>query len=208
MALKNRSAKSNNMKTIILFLSVLIAVSSPAQSLKDALYSGKLKTDSGTVLRKGEDLSSKIDTARKKEPVPEKTKPVTTAKDTAARTVDAGGMAVADTVAATMSTAAASKDNNKIWKAFADNVVDMLKQEVMVSKKIKKGDYAVVLDYEIGLEGQVTITNVFVTPENKFIAEQVKERFSIDTPKLIPPTSSNGKARKTIKRSNFTLVKE
>ncbi|HEV7782390.1 MAG TPA: hypothetical protein VGO58_14045 [Chitinophagaceae bacterium] len=186
------------MKIITLFLSVLIGLSAPAQSLKDALYSGKLKTDSGTVLRKGEDLTGKIDTARKKEVVPEKAKAVITP----------GEVANADTVAATMSTAAVSKDNNKIWKAYTDEVVKVLNQEVMTSKKIKKGDYAVVLDYEIGLAGEVSIKNVFVTPENSFINEQVKERFSIDTPKLNPVMTSEGKARKSVKRSNFTLIKE
>jgi hypothetical protein len=188
----------NSMKIITLFLSVLIGLSAPAQSLKDALYSGKLKTDSGTVLRKGEDLTGKIDTARKKEVVPEKAKAVITP----------GEVANADTVAATMSTAAVSKDNNKIWKAYTDEVVKVLNQEVMTSKKIKKGDYAVVLDYEIGLAGEVSIKNVFVTPENSFINEQVKERFSIDTPKLNPVMTSEGKARKSVKRSNFTLIKE
>jgi hypothetical protein len=196
------------MKTIFLFLTVMIALSAPAQTLKDALYSGKLKTDSGTVLRKGEDLSSKIDTARKKEPVPEKIKPVMTTTDSVpnlAGTSIATGM---DTVATTTSPVTSSKDNNKIWKEFTNNVVAVLKQEVMPSKKIKKGDYTITLDYEIGLDGTVTIKNVFVTPENSFITEQVRERFSIDTPKLGPVMNSSGQARKTIKRSNFTLVKD
>src|SRR5688572_28215432 len=118
-----------SMKTILLFLAVITAVSAPAQTLKDALYSGKLKTDSGTVLRKGEDLSGKIDTARKKEPVPEKTKPEIAIKDTAAKSTDAVGMT--EPAVVTASPAAASKDNNKIWKAFTDNVVTVLNQEVM-----------------------------------------------------------------------------
>jgi hypothetical protein len=195
------------MKTIILLLLVLITVNAPAQTLKDALYSGKLKTDSGTVLRKGEDLTGKIDTARKKEPAPEKIKPVTATKDSTVKMTDAGIVPGMDTVAAT-NPVAASKDNNKIWKEFTNTVVGVLKQEVMTSKKIKKGDYTVTLDYEIGLDGTVSIKNVFVTPENGFIAEQVRERFSIDTPKLGPVMNSSGQARKTIKRTNFILVKD
>ena len=52
---------------VIIFLFSLGAViSSHAQSLKDLLFSGKLKNDSGTVIRKGEDLTGKLDTAAKK----------------------------------------------------------------------------------------------------------------------------------------------
>ena len=59
------------MKKVILFLSILIALQGNSQTLKDALFGGKLKTDSNTVLRKGEDLSSKIDSNRKKPVEPE-----------------------------------------------------------------------------------------------------------------------------------------
>lgn len=55
------------------------------------------------------------------------------------------------------------------------------------------------VDYEIGLDGQVTVTNVFPSPENKYIQEQVKERLSIDTPRLNPVLSGNGKPRKVVK---------
>ena len=61
------------MKKGILFLLLagLFASNAHAQSLKDLLYSGKLKKDSNTVIRKGDDLSSKIDTSTKK-PVEQK----------------------------------------------------------------------------------------------------------------------------------------
>ncbi|MES1224991.1 MAG: hypothetical protein ABUT20_56405, partial [Bacteroidota bacterium] len=54
------------MKKIILLLAVVISVTANAQSLKDLLYSGKLKSDTGSVVRKTDDLSTKIDTAKKK----------------------------------------------------------------------------------------------------------------------------------------------
>ena len=206
------------MKKGLLVIVVAFTVSANAQSLKDALFSGKLKTDSGTVIKKGDDLSTKIDTARKKPVEQEKNKlnPVvtdpsikkmtstnTTAATTATNTVDTTSLA-----AGTMDNTAVPKDNNKTWKEFTDAVISTLKTEVMNSKKIKKGDYFIMVDYAIELDGKVTINNVYPTPENKFIEEQVKERFSIDTPQLNPVLASNGKPRKVNKRQNFTLTKE
>jgi hypothetical protein len=195
------------MKKGILFLLVITTVTANAQSLKDLLYGGKLKKDSSTVIRKGDDLSSKIDTSQKKPVEPEKIKPAVVTTDSSPN----------KTAASTDSPAAVTdkvdlntppKDNNKIWKEFTDSVISTLKQEVMNSKKIKKGDYFVIVDYEIGLDGKVTITNVMPTPENKYISEQVKERLSIDTPQLNPVLGGNGKPRKVVKRTNFTITKE
>ena len=44
------------------------------------------------------------------------------------------------------------------------------------------------VDYAIELDGKITINNVYPTPENKFLEQQVKERLSIDTPQLSPDT--------------------
>ncbi len=195
------------MKKGILFLLLVTTLTSNAQSLKDALYGGKLKTDSGTVIKKGDDLSSKIDTSKKKPVEPEKTKITAVAMDSSITkmTVQTDS---ATLVVNKLDNNRVSKDNNKIWKEFMDTVISTLKQEVMTSKKIKKGDYYVMVDYEIGLDGQVTVTNVFPSPENKYIQEQVKERLSIDTPRLNPVLSGNGKPRKVVKRTNFTITKD
>ena len=195
------------MKKGILFLLLVTTITSNAQSLKDALYGGKLKTDSGTVIKKGDDLSSKIDTSKKKPVEPEKTKITAVAMDSSITkmTVQTDSAAI---VVNKLDNNTVSKDNNKIWKEFMDTVISTLKQEVMTSKKIKKGDYYVMVDYEIGLDGQVTVTNVFPSPENKYIQEQVKERLSIDTPRLNPVLSGNGKPRKVVKRTNFTITKD
>lgn len=193
------------MKKGLLLLFVVATLTTQAQSLKDALYGGKLKTDTGTVLRKGEDLSSKIDTSRKKPVEAEKAKPVITGLDSLVKNTNSLPDVAAKTA---MSTEAAVKDNNKTWKTFTDSVISMLKQEVLPSKKLKKGDYFVIVDYEIALDGQVTVMKVIPTPESDFLEEQVKERLSIDTPKLNPVLDGNGKPRKVVKRVNFTLVKD
>jgi len=192
------------MKKGILFLSIIIGVQANSQSLKDALFGGKLKTDSNTVLRKGEDLSSKIDTSTKKKAEPEKAKPVVATVDPTAKLLTGGTIEPVKPLDS-LDKNAAAKDNTKSWKEFVDNIVSTLNAEVMNSNKIKKGDYFVIVDYAIETDGRVTITNVLPTPENKFLAEQVKERLSIDTPRLNPVLGGNGQPRKAMKRFNFTV---
>ena len=205
----NMGFKMNgNMKKGILFLLVITTVTANAQSLKEALYGGKLKTDSGTVLRKGDDLSSKIDTSRKKPVDAEKNKLAAVRMDSSLNNIAAPTVATAIDAVGKIDNNTAAKDNNKIWKAFMDTVISTLKAEVLTSKKIKKGDYYIIVDYTIGLDGQVTINTIFPTPENKFLEEQVKERLSIDTPRLNPVMGGNGKPRKVVKRTNFTITKD
>lgn len=202
------------MKKGILFLALFTSITATAQKLKDALYSGKLKTDSGTVIRSGEDIRSKIDTARK---TPEPVKPAVVKNDSSGKSGGNPAGVTTTTPTATTTppattapaeTTAAPVDNNKRWKEFSDAVISSLKSEVLPNKKIKKGDYMIMVDYAIETDGKITINNVYPTPENKFLEEQVRERFGIDTPQLSPVLGGGGKPRKVMKRFNFTLVKE
>lgn len=196
------------MKKGIILLLIISTVTANAQSLKDALYGGKLKTDTGSVLRKGEDLSSKIDTSRKKPVDAEKNKLSVVKMDSPIKNMTASADTAAMAPAVPIDNSVVLKDNNKIWQEFIDGVSVTLKTEVLSSKKIKKGDYYIIVDYTINPDGQVTINTIFPTPENKYLEEQVKERLSIDTPRLNPILGSNGKPRKVAKRSNFTITKE
>ena len=55
------------MKAVILLAILFASVSANSQTkLKDLLYGGKLKMDSGSVIRKDDDLSTRIDTSTKK----------------------------------------------------------------------------------------------------------------------------------------------
>jgi hypothetical protein len=195
------------MKKIIFFLLIVITANTNAQSLKDALYGGKLKTDTGSVLRKGEDLSSKIDTTtRKKLVVAEKNISAALSMDSIKKWTSQPDSAARPAIDKTDANAV-KKDNNKLWKEFVDTVISTLNAEVLTSKKVNKGDYYITVDYTIATDGQVAITNILLVPENKFIAEQVKERLSIDTPRLNPVLGTNGQPRKVTKRYNFTLSK-
>jgi hypothetical protein len=196
------------MKKGILFLLVVVSVSTNAQqTLKDALYGGKLKTDSGTVLRKGDDLSSKIDTSTKKPVAAEKNKPAPIVKDSAGKIMPAPVDSTATGAPIIKDNSTVTRDNNKIWKEFMDSAISTLKEEVMNSKKLKKGDYFIMLDYVIELDGKVTINAVYPSPESSYLAIEIKERLSISAPQLNPILGSNGKPRKLTKRYNFTLTK-
>lgn len=205
------------MKKWILFLLTVsvIGANAEAQSLKDLLYSGKLKKDSNVVIRKGDDLSSRIDTGTKK---PEETaKAVPATADSAAKkpAVQADSTAAnievvdsATTTDAEPKTTTTAKTNNQLLKEYIDSLAATLKTDVLTSKKIKKETYYLYVEYEIGTDGQVSINNVVSTPENAFLQDQVKERLSLSAPKLAPVLDSTGKPRKVKRKYNFNVTKE
>src|SRR5215213_1466493 len=217
------------MKKAILFLLVIVTVTAKAQSLKDLLYSGKLKNDSNTVIRKTDDLNTKIDTARKKQAEPEKPKivatiPVDSPGSKVAPPVEqpavAGSTAVAGTTtvvgtteavpteAPVKNTAAPVKNNNKIWKEYTDSLSGSLKTEVLSSKKVKKETYYLMVEYEIDTVGAVSVTNVTASPENAFLQEQVKQRILLSPPQLSPVVDSSNKARKVKRKYSFNITKD
>lgn len=242
------------MKKGILLLLLISSHFADAQSLKDALYGGRLKNQPGTVIRKGDDLA-KLEAEKREaeQKVIDSLRADSVTKVMAALAADSARMADSATVVTTAVssdsaqiatvtgnkpvatssvsqnsiTAAPSetveepkegeapaekavdpKDNNALLKAYMDGIVTTLKSEVLSSKKVKDGSYYVLVSYAIETDGQLNITDVFVSPENEFMQKQIKERLALDTPKLNPVLSSSGKARKVNKKYNFTLVKE
>lgn len=215
------------MKKLLFIVFLFAGMQAQSQSLKDLLFSGKMKTDSGTVVRKGDDLKDKVDTATKKPaPAPAATAAPAAADKAKAATANTDSVKTA-TVPATVLTpanteavkpaeegapaspqAVATRDNNRIWKEFVDTVLGSIKAEVLSSKKIKKGDYSITIDYTINTDGSVTIGNIFVSPESGALQEQLKERLGIDTPKLSPMLNTTGTARKVNKRYATTLSKQ
>jgi hypothetical protein len=214
------------MKRGILFLLLFCSVFSNAQSLKEALYGGKLKNQPGTVIRKGDDLSTKMDTVRKA-PVSDsavakmpgavlndsaKTGVLQNASAAIAGIQDSSALAdtaaVVDATSIAKENAAATKDNNSLLKEYIDSVTTTLKAEVLTSKKIKRGEYYVTVSYAINTDGQLAINNVSITPENGYLQEQIKERLLLDAPRMNPVLSSSGAPRRVSKNYNFTLSKE
>lgn len=216
------------MKRGMLILLLFVSFFSQAQSLKDALFSGKLKNQPGTTIHKGDDLSTKMDTVRKVEPESTNQNQTLNIKgDSSSKSISSRGdtlnatssgiqnnipassadVSNTETSNATKEIAALPKDNNLIWKKFVDSSNTTLKTEVLSSKKIKKGTYYILVTYAIDITGQVNVSDVAVTPDNAYLQQQIKERLSIDTPQLNPVLSDNGKPRKVIKKYSFTLSK-
>jgi hypothetical protein len=234
---KLQKRRYSTMKKGFLLILLLSSVFVQAQSLKEALFSGKLKNRPGTVVKKGDDLNAQIDTVQKADTthnlvtndstntmqapatVDAPMNPMTARTDSLAMTApentDSGSAspATTDTAAPEGTNVVAEKpeapkNNNALFKEYIDTVTSTLKTEVLPSKKIKKDTYYVTVSYIIGTDGQVEFTDVAVSPENSFLKDQIKSRLAQDAPKLAPVLSSTGTPRKVNKRQNFTLTKE
>jgi len=176
------------MNRILLLPVLLISINSFSQSLRDSLFSGKLKADSALVAK------SKI--------VKDSTKKAEIDSTT--------GKVVADsaiTQIVPVKTEMKYSDNNKVWKKFVDEYTPVINSEMLTSKKIKKGGYTVTLEYEIGTDGIVTTKNIICDPKSEQLTELIRERMMSNAPKLAPQIV-NGVPRKSNKRQVLIFVKE
>jgi hypothetical protein len=206
------------MKAILLVVVIGISATSLSaqQSLKDLLYSGKLKSDTGSTVRKTDDLKSKIDTTTRKKPVEEVKKPEPTMAevlamaggDTVGNTV-ADGANVNDPVAAVAAvklTGDPTKDNNARMKAFMDEFIGVIRTEVLTSKKVKDGTYAVLLEYEINVDGTVSVVTVSADPKSDYLEDEIRKRLTLSAPQL-SPVLTNGRPRKVLKKQVLSFSK-
>lgn len=191
------------MKTIFICIALLSVASVKAQTLKDALFGGKLKTDTGAVIKKGDSLKLRIDTIQKAKT--DSLKNDSTKKDITK--TDSLKQNIPDTTSKTQVTVPAN-DNTAKWKQFIDEYSAIIKSEVLPSKKIKSGTYYVLIDYEIELDGTITTVDISCSPESSYLTEQIKKRMMANAPQLSPVLLSNGKPRKAFKKQSLTFVKE
>lgn len=175
-----------------------------AQSLKELLYSGKLKSDTGSVVRKTDDLSTKIDTSTRKPPPPP-VKEVLTVDSSGATVVTR--VPVSEQVDSTSAEPAKPRDNDEIWKEYTDELLVEIKREILPNRKIKEGTYSILIVYEIDVDGQVNINTVSASPSNDFLADQIRNRMTLSAPNLSPLLNQYGKPRKAIKRQTLILTK-
>jgi hypothetical protein len=176
------------MNRIFLLAVLFISSSCFAQkSLRDSLFSGKLKADSALV------ASSKIvkDSSKKTE-VDQLNKTLT---DTTAKLNDPGKPELK------------YSDNNKTWKKFTDEYTKIITTEMAATKKIKKGGYTVTLEYEIGTDGVVSTKNIICDPKSEALINLINERMMANAPQLAPQIV-NGAPRKSSKRQILVFVKE
>jgi len=176
------------MNRLILLGVLFISSSCFAQrSLRDSLFSGKLKADSALV------ASSKIvkDSSKKTEP-DQLSKAIA---DTSIKLNDPG------------KTELKYSDNNKTWKKFTDEYTKIITTEMAATKKIKKGGYTVTLEYEIGTDGVVSTKNIICDPKSEALIDLINERMMANAPQLAPQIV-NGAPRKSSKRQILVFVKE
>jgi hypothetical protein len=193
------------MKKIVFLPIVIFAMTgmvNAQQTLKDALFGGRLKNDSGSLVKQTDDLKTKIDTSQKK------TLEIK-AKDSIAKAVVKADSVKLEKIKENAGAVSReiSKDNNTLWKEFIDKFNTEIRSEVMTSKRIKKGNYSVLVDYEIGLDGVVAVNNVSSDPSNSFLEGQIKERMIQTAPKLTPALLGNGKPRVSIKKQLLSFAK-
>lgn len=223
---------------IFLFGAAFTMQAQEKQSLKNLLFSGKLKKDSTGVIRSTDDLSTKIDTGSKKENqsvaaatnvptanaqqdnnavIPNTAQQGNNAAATKTAVIPGVVTSGGDTATNKTDTAAAvavpvttppPKSNTKLLKEYTDSVVRALQDEALKSKQIKKNTYYLMLDYEIDTDGQVTFTNVTSTPENSFLQAQVKQILDSTPLRLNPVTDSNNQAKKVKRKQQISVTKE
>jgi hypothetical protein len=222
----------NLILVIFLFGGLGVQAQEKKQSLKDLLYSGKLKKDSTGVIRSTDDLSSKIDTTTKKEAAPVATNQaaanaqqeknvaaqqdknaVVSKENTPTNVSTIGAVAVtANTdsaaVVAPVANPTPAKTNTKLWKEYNDNLLKTLNDEVLKSKQIKKNTYYLMVDYEIAPNGQVTFTNLTSTPENAFLVAQVRQIMDSTPLTLNPVTDSSNQGKKVKRKQQIVITKE
>ena len=180
----------------IFFVAVLFISSNCfSQSLRDSLFSGKLKADSAVVAK------SKVNEQKVKE-------------DSVKRIqIDSLKRIGADTTQITGSATTPLKpelkyaDNNKTWKKFVDEYRAVISSEMQISRKIKKGDYTVTLEYEIGTDGVVSTKNIICDPKSEALVDLIKERMMTNAPQLAPQIV-NGAPKKSTRRQVLIFSKE
>lgn len=188
------------MKTILIFVLCAIVSSANAQTLKDALFSGRLKTDSSSVIKKNDSLKLVSDSAFKV-----RKDSIAAAKAAAQKNSNTANQPEANP---TNSANANSPEKSNTWKEFIDEYSGIIKKEVLPSPKIPMGSYSVLIEYTIETDGNITTNNVYCTPENAYLSQQIKTRMMINAPQLSPVLMSNGKPRKALKKQALTFVKE
>ena len=183
------------MNRIFLVLALFFSANCFSQkSLRDSLFSGKLKADSALVARsKVNEQKAKEDSVRKVQ-------------------IDSLKKIGADTTQFAVAVAPATtelkySDNNKTWKKFTDEYTRIITTEMAATKKIKKGGYTVTLEYEIGADGVVSTKNIICDPKSEALIDLINQRMMANAPQLAPQIV-NGAPRKSSKRQILVFVKE
>lgn len=180
---------------LIVFTLVVSQVMSQ-QRLRDSLYGGKLKADTGKtfasndtskyVVLKNENVSTQSGEQKKTGGITAINKPDESMPDSLNKLFYA---------------------KQRFWKKFIENNTQIISQQADDTRKVKKGTYQIDVEYEIGVNGRITTKGITCNPPNEFLLEQVTELMK-RTPVLSPPIYSDGKPRTLAATQPITIVKK
>jgi hypothetical protein len=188
------------MKTLFFAIILFSATISKAQSLRDSLFSGKLKNP----LKQAEVAKDSANKVAKDSAV------AVTKQDAPAAVTGENKTATEmqkpdDTMPDSLNKLYYAKQ--KAWKRFIDQQTMIISQQADESKKVKKGEYYIEFDYEIGLNGRVKASNISCSPKNDFLQETVTDILS-RPPVLAPPVYGDGKPRVASAKQQITILKK
>lgn len=182
------------MNRVFFILVLFVSSNCFGQSLRDSLFSGRLKADSTLVAK------SKINEQKAKEDSVRKVL-IDSVKKMGGDTTQF--MVTNPPIKPELKYA----DNNKTWKKFVDEYRAVITAEMQTSRKIKKGDYTVTLEYEIGTDGVVSAKNIMCDPKSEGLVELIQERMMPNAPQLAPQIV-NGAPKKSSRRQVLIFTKE
>ncbi len=193
------------MKAYFLVFGALLAIQSMGQSrLRDSLYGGKIKADTGKTFV-SKDTSRYVAPLRN-EAVSSQPQPGEQNKPAGNNSNNTAGMIKLDeSMPDSLNKLFYSKQ--KLWKRFIESNTQIISQAADDTKKVKKGSYQVDVEYEIGINGRITTKSVTCNPPNEFLTEQVTDLMK-RAPVLSPPIYSDGKPRPLPATQPITIVKK
>ena len=177
----------------LLFIFLFFASTAMSQTLKDSLFGGKIKADTGkTFISKDTSKYVPLKVYTASPLAPGETKKSEIAK-------------LDESMPDSLNKTFYAKQ--KTWKRFIDVNTSIISQQASDTRKVKKGQYTIDIEYEIGLNGRVTTTGVTCNPSNEYLTEQVTE-FMKRPPILSAPVYSDGKPRKLTATQTITIIKK
>jgi hypothetical protein len=185
------------MKILFLILFSFFVSQVMGQRLRDSLYGGKIKADTGKTLV-SKDTSKYV--VLKNETVSSQPGDK---KTTSPNTVEIAKLDASMPDSLNKLYYARQKQ----WKRFIETNVPLITQQANDSRKVRKGTYEIEIEYEIGLNGRVTTKGITCSPPNEFLTEQVTELMK-RPPVLAPPVYSDGKPRALPAKQTITIVKK
>jgi hypothetical protein len=192
------------MKVSFFYIFLFFSSSVMGQSLKDSLFSGKLKNP----LKQAEAAK---DSAQK---VAKDSFEITNT-DSSTSLTSSSALAENNPVTNVQKPEEILPDSlnrlyyakQKAWKRFIDQQTLIISVQADETRKVKKGEYYIELDYEIGLNGRVKVSNITCYPENEFLMATVTDAMT-RTPVLAPPIYGDGKPRTILAKQQMTILKK